>query len=281
MTVEGEQQAKTVDPQASLRAELLGHLIASQFAIEAAMVDLAGADPTVRDQLRSQLSLIAGLQQQIGTAQGSVLSALRAEVTALAGNATAAVQEARTAASAASSTSNIATLARTAREQVIGIMAGMKDFEPYLKFSSPEDEVEYRKREAERRALIEAEQAKGTPKGDLHAADVAIDQMADAKLHGAGNSPQFAGRLAALTTARDNLNEAIATNSKGTAPGAAEGRTPTPSAAQPAPAANLDDAMAALREAGVTACDASPAAPTGPGPTGTCQPARVATSGRG
>lgn len=247
---------------------MLGQLVAGQFALEAALAELAGADPAIRDRLRNQIGTLAGLQQQVGTATGGALSSLRAEVANLTENATAAARDARTSAASNMSSASIATLAQAAREQVNNVMAGMKDFDPYLHFGSKEEEEEYRRREAERRAYIEAEQAKGTPQGDLNAANAAIAQMNDAKTHGADRSPAFADRYAALEQARDRLQSAISPEpAKETLRNGNENLDPKPT---PAPStqtksSDLDAAMAAFREAGVqnaTPTEEIAAAPT-------------------
>ena len=179
------------------------------------MAALTAADPAVRDQLRGQLSLIAGLRQQIGTANGSALSMLRGEVTALASNAAAAAQEARTSASAnASSANGIAALANAARQQTADVMSGMKDFDADLKFANARDEAEYRQREAERRAYVAAEQAKHTPQGDLNASGGAVGQMADAAAHGAANNPEFQERWEKLTASTEALRAQLIRDGK-------------------------------------------------------------------
>ncbi len=81
----------------------------------------------------------------------------------------------------------------------------MKDFDPYLQFGPGDMEADYRKREAERRAYIAAEQAKGTPQGDLNASGAAVGQMADAAAHGAANSPEFQSRWDALVDSTAKL----------------------------------------------------------------------------
>ena len=194
---------------------MLVELVASQFVLESALADVANADPAVRDQLRSQLSNIAGLRQQIGTASGNALGMLRGEVTALASNAGAAAQEARTsAASNRSGASSIATLANAARQQTATVMAGMKDFDADLKFADARDEAEYRQRETQRQAYIAAEQAKGTPQGDLNAAGGAVGQMADAAAHGATANPEFQKRWDALTASTEALRAQLVRDGK-------------------------------------------------------------------
>jgi hypothetical protein len=129
-------------------------------------------------------------------------------------------------------------------------MDGMRDFDPYLRFASKADEEEYRRRETERRDYIKAEEAKGTAQGDLHAVDAAIDQMADAKAHGADESPLFASRMASLKAARNELS--TATERAAALPVQGEA---TPIIAQPSEspshADDLGGALAALKAAGV------------------------------
>ena len=158
------------DAQASLRAELLDQLLASQSAIEAALADFAGADPTVREQLRAQLGSISGLRQQIGIASMATLNSLQTQVIAVAGIAANAAHEAQASAlSGSSSPMGMALYANNVRQVVNAAMAGMEDFDRYLQFGPGDTEADYRQREAERRAYIAAQQAKGTPEGDLNA----------------------------------------------------------------------------------------------------------------
>ena len=201
------------DAQASLRAELLDQLLASQSAIEAALADFAGADPTVREQLRAQLSTISGLRQQIGTASIATLNSLQTQVMALAGIASAAANEAQASAQTGSSSPmGMALYASNVRQEVNAVMAGMKDFDRYLQFDPGDTEADYRQREAERRAYIAAQQAKHTPEGDLNASGAAIGQMADAKAHGAGDSPEFQQRWDKLVTSTEVLRAEIVRN---------------------------------------------------------------------
>ena len=258
LTVEGDQQAKPVDPQASLRTELLGEIAGAQAMLEAAIAELTrvGGNPGQLAESRSQLALLSNLGLQLGTASGAVLANLRGEVTAAASAAGSAAQQARAAATDAANaiSADIAQAAAASREQVNNVMRGMKDFNPYLHFDSKDEEEAYRRREAERRTYIERQQAAGTPQGDLNAANAALAQMDDAKAHGADRSPAFADRYAALEQSRDRLRGAISPEpAKTTARDRIENPNPQPT---PAPdtktkSSDLDAAMAALREAGV------------------------------
>ena len=174
--------------------------------IETALADFADADPTVREQLRSQLSSIAGLRQQVGTASIAMLGKLQGQVSAIVNVAASAAHEAQASAQAGSaSPMGMAQFASAARAETNAVMAGMKDFDPHLRFTDARDEEAYRQREAERRAIIAAEQAKGTPEGDLNASGAAVGQMADAAAHGADKSPEFQARWDALTASTAKL----------------------------------------------------------------------------
>lgn len=81
MTVSGPDHPATDDPQASLRIELLGKLVAAQMALEKVASELSrnGASTSAAD---SQLSLLAGLQTSIATASAASLSAMSGAIAA-------------------------------------------------------------------------------------------------------------------------------------------------------------------------------------------------------
>lgn len=128
-----------------------------------------------------------------------------------------------------------------ARHTVENVWAGMKDFDPYLKFSSAEDERAYRDREAARLAQIEKEKAKNTPEGDLNAVRLTKQQLGDAGQHGADRSPDYASRLSALDDAENQLQPAMQANRS----------TEKKSAPSPNHSDDLAAAMAAFADAGV------------------------------
>ena len=172
------------------------------------MRELGGNSAAISEGL-AQLQVLASLQRQIGTASPSALATIRGEIAAVVSQANSAMQQGRTAATAELVTeeADVATLAATSRAQVTAIMRDMHRFDPYLSFASPEDENAYRQREADRLAYIAAEQAKGTPQGDLNAAGGAVGQMVDAAAHGAGNSPEFRERFDELLGNTQRLRE--------------------------------------------------------------------------
>lgn len=82
-------------------------------------------------------------------------------------------------------------------------------FDSYLKFTSGDDEEEYRRRAEERKHAIEKAMAEHTPEGDLRAANLSLDQLNDAGAHGADKSAAFNGWKKAITERRDNLASVI------------------------------------------------------------------------
>ncbi len=202
---EGQQPA--VDPEASLRIELLGQIVAAQFALESAVAELSQTGGDLGES-RSQLAAVTNLRQQLGTASSATLANLRGEIVAAATAATSVIQQARVASGNAAS-ADLAQAANASREQVNNILRGMKDFDPYLQFNSTADEDAYRRREQERNQYIAAQQAKGTPEGDLNAAGATVGQMADAHAHGAGNSPEFESRWNELVGTTQRLRDEI------------------------------------------------------------------------
>jgi DNA-binding transcriptional MerR regulator len=152
----------------------------------------------------AQLQSIAGMERAIARGNPAALVAMRGEIAAAALSSAAMVQQVRDSSGEQSQAAALANVSSESRQQVQSLMRDMHQFDPYLRFSSPEDEAAYRRREAERQAYIAREQARGTPDGNLNASAGAIGQMVDAKAHGAGDSPEFRQRWNELvdTTAR-------------------------------------------------------------------------------
>ena len=261
------------DGTATLRAELIGQLSAAQIEIETVIADLTrdGTASPVLLEARSQLGALIALRRKMASASPSALTDLRSEVAAMVATSQAAAQQARTAAVNVIDPAELANRAQEARAKVDEIMRGMKDFDPYLRFANARDEEEYRKREEERRAYIATEQAKGTVEGARNSVDAAIEQLQDAKTHGADNSPLFEQRMASLTQIKGSLKEAAAMTSL---PSAQNGTNPP----QLSEGTNLDAAMAALKGAGVSVvADSTEIAASSPVPDAR---SRAATSGR-
>lgn len=142
-----------------------------------------------------------------------------------------------------------------------------KKFDPYLRFSSLEDEQAYREREAANLRAIQEAQSQKTPEGDLEAAALARRQLADAGDHGADKSPDFTKTMDGLNTGYDRLHAAV--KAKGGDTGRADAIRSTPTAesldvheaGNPPSTAQRDeliDVLATLRSAGVTINTAAP-----------------------
>jgi hypothetical protein len=180
------------DPQASLRLELVGQLVAAQFALEGALAEFTGNSGAL-GQAQLQLSMLVALRQQIGTASPASLSAMSNEIFGAVAQAQGIIQQGRAnlANSEASSASNTAK-ARQALQSMADDLFGKKLLDPYLHFASAEEEAAYRKREQERSIAYDDEIAKQTAEGNRRAASILQSQLADAKAHGANRSPDMA-----------------------------------------------------------------------------------------
>jgi hypothetical protein len=213
MTVSEGQPTLSVDPEASLRAELLSTIAGAQFDIDNAIAELArnGGDASA---LTNQRQSLQQLQKQVGTASLTTLAGLRAEIAGAVATTQTLAEQGRVVATTAgqAAAEALATASANSRAQVTSIIRDMHRFDSHLDFASTEDEAAYRKRETERLAYINGQHAKGTPEGDLNAAGAAIGQMADAKAHGAGDSPEFEGRWNELVTSTQRLRDAARAN---------------------------------------------------------------------
>lgn len=235
------------DPQASLRAELLGQLMAAQFEIEAAMNEMEGNAAALSDG-KAQLQLLSALQRQIGVASPTALAGMRGEIIATASAAQTVVQQSRAAALTSERMAELQNVTNATRQTIQNVAEDLfekKKLDPYLQFQSAEDEAEYRKREAERKAYIDAELAKGTPEGALNASNAAKAQIKDAGAHGADRSPEYADMLAATDKAEQALRSAMSS----------ERQRAGEKAGSPKAHDDLNDVLSAFRDAGVTTAE--------------------------
>jgi len=166
------------------------------------------------------------------------------------------VQQAQTGA-AATQTAQAALYAASegARHTVTGFMHDYYDrhvFDRYLKFTSAEDEEEYRKREQEYREGIEKAHAEHTPEGDLRAANLSLEQLHDAGKHGATASPDYSRWDKNLTDKRDTLARAIAGKS---ATQRISAPSEDPLASVQGDAGVSPEVLASLRAAGVSVAE--------------------------
>ncbi|MEA3015184.1 MAG: hypothetical protein QOD42_3729 [Sphingomonadales bacterium] len=184
-------------------------LTQSQRATLERLVSELSGDPQTQQNILDALTRVAGIESLLAHGDHSTLSLadlmrfLHTEANAALASAASgrAMAEARVNAAEGDA---MATARADSRRQVQMLIRDLHRFDAYLTFAGPEDELAYRDREAERRAYIEEQHARGTPEGDLNASGAAIGQMVDAQGHGAADSPEFRQRLDELggTTAR-------------------------------------------------------------------------------
>jgi len=243
LTVEGDQPPKPVDPQASLRAELLAQLGGAQLELQKIVAELArsGLNTALGD---NQLQALAQLQRAVGVADLKTLVSLRSEIGAAIVASQAAAQQGSSEADNAAANSPAA----AARQTITNLTHDYYDrkvLDPYLKFQSEEDEAAYRKREQENQEAIKRELAKGTLQGDHNAALLFERQLNDAGAHGADASPDFAEMK------RQNQQAIRDTGANLEQP---QTKTAQPNIVPPpVPDSELADVRAALKSAGVTA----------------------------
>lgn len=196
--------------------ELRDQLTTAQRELDLAMLDMRAAGSNEADiaALRTQAQNLVQLQRALNDGGRAGADALKGPVAAAVAVSAALVASGREAAITAKGTDANAASAISAatRRQVEDLSRDIYErriFDPYLSFVSQEDETEYRRREAETKAYIDAELAKDTPEGDLNAAGATQGQMLDAAAHGADESPEFKERWEALEKTAREQREAV------------------------------------------------------------------------
>jgi len=172
---------------------LLGQLVAAQFDLESTLAELSRNGAST-DAVRSSLEALGDLQRQVGTTNPARLELLRSEIAAGATNARAIAQQTRASSQTESAEHALASVDARTRATVQRLAFDLferRALDPYLQFASAEEEAEYRRREAERKAYIERELARGTPEGNLNAATATVAQIDDAGANGADRSPDY------------------------------------------------------------------------------------------
>jgi hypothetical protein len=196
------------------RYELLDLIDVARDEFASAITQLRASHATltqgdILEQSQAKLQALNALRDQLADgAKGRPLASLRAEVRAAIAAVHAYASEVRGAAQSEQTTQPLGLVTATAHRDVQNAARDVFDrkiFDPYLRFVSPQDEEEYRKREAERKHYIEEQQAKGTPQGELNATNTMIAQLDDAKAHGAAKSPEFAPMRERLSNDRAKL----------------------------------------------------------------------------
>lgn len=194
--------------QAALEAdiELLRH---------AAAMSGDGAALTVA---QNQMSRLSGLQHRVEHASGGNLVAIRAEVMAsVVASQTLAQQARSTVAGAHAAETALHAASKAAHREVQSFVHDFyerKIFDPYLHFTSPEEEAAYRQREKEHQRAIKDAVAEGTPEGTLRATGLARAQLLDAGAHGADRSPDYQRALDALDAVEHPLERALGRSSE-------------------------------------------------------------------
>jgi hypothetical protein len=186
----------------------------AQNSLSANIIELrqSGAAMDIVSQGEIQLASLVNLMRQVQTATPAGIASMRGDIAACVAAATKIAQQAQTAASGASQVGGSLSLA-AAREASRAAVASFADdyyekklFDPYLRFSSPEDEQKYRRKEAERKDEIERARALQTPEGDLLANKLSTEQLKDAGAHGATASPDFQGLAVKLAGSEKALS---------------------------------------------------------------------------
>lgn len=205
------------------RTELRLQLDAAQAEIDLAIDELrrSGADSGALAEATAQSQRLVQLQRLVSDATTNRASDLKAAVGAVVATATVIATRSHEVAASAKSgdAASLAQATEAARREVEALSRDMyerKIFDPYLRFTSSEDEAEYRRREAENRRYIDAELAKGTPEGALNASGGMQDQMLDAAANGADQSPEFKERWKALRRTAREQREALRAEGKST-----------------------------------------------------------------
>lgn len=218
------QRPKEADSEASLRAELLGRLLAAQGALERVLEDLRRDATSSSDEIAQscarQLADLRTLQDSVATAPLAALRAIRNEVAVSSSQASTTAQQARAIAAGSSDAgAALAASGEAVRREVTSLQADLFErriFDPYLRFAGAAAQDAYREREAERRRYVEQQLATKTPEGELNAAGATMGQMLDAHSHGAGASPEFLPRWNRLVDLTRRHREALRAEGRST-----------------------------------------------------------------
>jgi hypothetical protein len=206
------------DNDEAIRSEFLHQIEIAQQDLTAQLDALRRADTShlhqdILAQGASKFRALSALQDQLVSGAKDV-AALRASVASAVADIRAYTSDARSAASSAQGTpAQVAAVAlqqasEAAHGTTVSFMHDYYDrriFDPYLKFASPDDEEEYRRREDERKRAMDKSLAERTPEGNLRASQLALDQLKDAGAHGADRDPVFKEHLDRLEAATDGL----------------------------------------------------------------------------
>ncbi len=238
--VSGDPNFRTAKQPENTPQDLLRQIDSAREVLETQLDALRSVDPMhlhqdVEVNAAARLMRLNLLRDQlVGGTNGMPLAALRAEI--------ASAVAATLAYTSQVSSATIASQATTAQQAALheasaNVRQSVSDFtrdfyerrifDPYLRFTSAEDEEAYRRREEERRLAIDKAQAENTPEGNLRANRLAIEQLRDAGAHGADRSPEYRRRMDELVRSGDALDTAIGASRTTSA---AQNERPAPSA---------------------------------------------------
>lgn len=259
------RRAASVEPEASLRADLVAQVAGAQAQIESDIEQLrraaaVGGDTAALAQAEGQLQGLGNLQRRIEQAGPGALAAIRAEVVAFVAASQVTAQLLRTATATAQAAEVALHAASEAAHRTVSDLAdevfGKKKYDAYLHFASTEEEEAYRKRSEDRERYIKDQLALGTPEGNLNAARAMQAQLKDAGAHGADAHPDYGSDLTKVDSSIAKLENAMAVNHPKTQEVEARAL-----AIEEKPAAStsveLDAVAAQLRAAGVIGTPAS------------------------
>lgn len=190
------------DPQASLRAELLGQVVGARFALEEALAELSRSGGNTA-AVQNQMQALTQLQRGIGSASRSDLATMRSDIAAAVTQTHAVIEQGRASANVADAADGAA-LASRAQMQAASFMRDLHQYDDLLQFDNDAERDAYSQREDERRKRYEAGIAEGGPQGALTASGAAYGQAVDLAAHGGSANPALMRRvddLAASTAA--------------------------------------------------------------------------------
>jgi hypothetical protein len=245
--------------EASLREKLSSQIAGAQADVQSQIVQLRSNGPISGDtlaQMAAQLARLSALQKQIGSADPKDLPTIQSQIAAAVAVAQSVAQQSQSAVTAAKSAqASLAEASEASRKVTNDFVHDFYDkheFDKYLKFTSANDEEDYREREAQRHKAIELALAKHTPEATLEANRLALEQLKDAGAHGADRSPEYQRRINQLSASATALGGAIENNSTKTQQATANVfDSATPGKTVP------PELVASLRDAGVTVPDQS------------------------
>ncbi|HEV7659330.1 MAG TPA: hypothetical protein VGO55_05745 [Allosphingosinicella sp.] len=238
---------------AAERTDLLAQIHSAQADLDQLIAQFGSDGGSVLADGQLQRQLLTNLERSLASGANLSSGSIRNEIAAAITVATNLGEQARQSISQRGNLDLATAQART-RATVMEIGRDFYErriFDPYLRFTSTEDEEAYRRREEENRRAIADALAENTPAGDLRAARIMDRQLQDAGVHGADASPQFRalvdrngqnmGRLEAAIGDRQPVRES-------------ERSGPHPkNAEQPSPATpeQLASVLATFRAAGI------------------------------